>query len=61
MLETKWNLLQGQTPPSSDIEPRLKSYISHLQKHLETLNNYKQTLDADNEAMFKHVDEYKTK
>lgn len=61
MLETKWKLLQGQTEVDSTIEPMLKSYIANLQKHLECLNNEKQRLNRENEAMYEKVDEYKTK
>ncbi|KAM6981862.1 intermediate filament protein ON3 [Tautogolabrus adspersus] len=61
MLETKWELLQGQTEASSDVEPMLKSYIASLQKQLEFFNNDKQRLDMENNVMHKHVDDYKTK
>lgn len=61
MLETKWNLLQGQTATSSNVEPMLKTYISNLQRQLECLNNDKLKLDMENDVMHKHVDDYKTK
>ncbi|XP_036960807.1 intermediate filament protein ON3-like isoform X2 [Acanthopagrus latus] len=61
MLETKWNLLQGQTAASSNVEPMLKTYISNLQRQLECLNNDKRKLDMENDVMHKHVEDYKTK
>lgn len=61
MLETKWNLLQGQSAVSSNIEPMQKSYIAKLQKHLDLLNNDKQKLNMEYEIMYKSVDDYKTK
>merc|ERR1719402_132672 len=51
MLETKWNLLQGQTATTSNIDPMMKSYISNLQRHLESLDMDKHRLDAENSAM----------
>ncbi|XP_070824102.1 keratin, type II cytoskeletal 8-like [Chaetodon trifascialis] len=61
MLETKWKLLQGQTATSSNIEPMLKAYIANLQRQLESLENDRNKLDMENNAMHKNVDEYKTK
>ncbi|XP_060913052.1 intermediate filament protein ON3-like [Labrus mixtus] len=61
MLETKWELLQGQTEASSNVEPMLKSYISNLQRQLEFLNNDRQRLDMENSVMHKNVDDYRTK
>lgn len=61
LLETKWNMLQGQTVAASNIEPMLKSYIINLQRQLEVINNDKHRLDMENNAMYKQVDEYKTK
>ncbi|XP_054464747.1 keratin, type II cytoskeletal 8 [Anoplopoma fimbria] len=61
MLETKWNLLQGQTSASSNVEPMLKSYITKLQKQLEFISNDKHRLDMENDVVHKSVDNYKTK
>ncbi|XP_028308435.1 keratin, type II cytoskeletal 8-like [Gouania willdenowi] len=61
MLETKWKLLQGQTNPSSDIEPMLRSYIVGLQRQLDLLNNSKQRFDVENNHMYKQVEDFKTK
>ncbi|XP_058498863.1 keratin, type II cytoskeletal 8-like [Solea solea] len=61
MLETKWNLLQGQTSAPSTVEPMLKSYILNLEKQLESLNNEKLRLDMENGVMHKNVDDYKTR
>lgn len=61
LLETKWNMLQGQTVAASNIEPMLKSYITNLQRQLEVINNDKHRLDMENNAMYKQVDEYKKK
>ncbi|KAG7520976.1 keratin, type II cytoskeletal 8-like [Solea senegalensis] len=61
MLETKWNLLQGQTSAASTVEPMLKSYILNLEKQLESLNNEKLRLDVENGVMHKNVDDYKTR
>ncbi|XP_073325829.1 intermediate filament protein ON3-like [Pagrus major] len=61
MLETKWNLLQGQTAASSNVEPMLRTYINNLQRQLECINNDKHKLDMENDVMHKHVDDYKTK
>ncbi|KAM7411697.1 hypothetical protein PAMA_021602 [Pampus argenteus] len=61
MLETKWKLLQGQTAATSDIEPMMKSYISNLQRHLESISNDKKRLDMENTVMHENVDEYRTK
>ncbi|XP_042348023.1 intermediate filament protein ON3-like [Plectropomus leopardus] len=61
MLETKWQLLQGQTATSSNVELMLKSYITTLQRQLEFLNNNKQGLEVENNAVHKNVDDFKTK
>ncbi|KAL7399372.1 hypothetical protein ABVT39_023424 [Epinephelus coioides] len=61
MLETKWQLLQAQTATPSNIEIMLKSYITNLQRQLEYLNNAKQSLDVENNAIHKNVDDFKTK
>ncbi|KAM3871759.1 keratin, type II cytoskeletal 8-like [Diretmus argenteus] len=62
MLETKWNLLQGQSNASSNVEPMLKAYIANLQRQLDVLvNNDKNRLDMENNVMHQHVEDFKTK
>nr|XP_057906713.1 keratin, type II cytoskeletal 8-like isoform X1 [Doryrhamphus excisus] len=60
MLETKWKLLEGQPPRSSNIEPMLKSYIANLQRQLEVLTNDKLRLEVETATMHKNVDDCKT-
>ncbi|KAL3064442.1 hypothetical protein OYC64_000663 [Pagothenia borchgrevinki] len=62
MMETKWNMMQGQTTASSSssVEPMLKSYIASLQQHLDFLNNDKHRLDMENNVMHKSVNDSKT-
>lgn len=61
MMETKWNMMKGQTTASSSVEPMLKSYIASLQQHLDFLNNDKHRLDMENNVMHKSVNDSKTK
>ncbi|XP_054633330.1 keratin, type II cytoskeletal 8-like [Dunckerocampus dactyliophorus] len=61
MLETKWKLLEGQPPRTSNVEPLLKSYIANLQRQLEVLTNDKLRLEVETAAMHKNVADFKTK
>lgn len=47
LLETKWQLLQGQTHSESRLEPMMKTYISSLQVQVDNLRRDKERLDAD--------------
>ncbi|MEQ2166019.1 Keratin, type II cytoskeletal 8 [Goodea atripinnis] len=47
MLETKWNLLQGQTTTRSNIDAMFEAYIANLRRQLDSLGNDKMKLEAD--------------
>uniref|UniRef100_A0A3Q4BW31 IF rod domain-containing protein n=1 Tax=Mola mola TaxID=94237 RepID=A0A3Q4BW31_MOLML len=47
MLETKWNLLQGQTTTRSNIDAMFEAYITNLRRQLDSLGNDKMKLEAD--------------
>ena len=59
MLETKWKLLSEQSDKESRLEPMLKSYITNLQRQLETVGNDKERLCQENSLMHKYVEDYK--
>nr|XP_009686235.1 PREDICTED: keratin, type II cytoskeletal 8-like [Struthio camelus australis] len=61
-LMTKWELLQQQcTQPeeSRSIASLFRSYISNLQRQLETLQNQKEQLDPEAYNMLRLVEDYK--
>uniref|UniRef100_A0A3Q4HKP6 Keratin, type II cytoskeletal 8-like n=1 Tax=Neolamprologus brichardi TaxID=32507 RepID=A0A3Q4HKP6_NEOBR len=62
VLETKWNLLNQQSAPSSDdAESIIKTFISNLEKQLELCRHDKVRLENECTAMVKTVEDYKTK
>ncbi|KAL6119111.1 uncharacterized protein ACO6RY_03757 [Pungitius sinensis] len=61
MLQTKWDLLQGEASVASGVEPMLKSYIGGLQRQLEVIASDKHRLDSENQAMHQDVSKYKEK
>nr|XP_013810912.1 PREDICTED: keratin, type II cytoskeletal 75-like [Apteryx mantelli mantelli] len=61
-LMTKWELLQQQSAQpeeSRSIASFFKSYISSLQRQLETLQNQKEQLDPEAYNMLRFVEDYK--
>uniref|UniRef100_A0A8L0DQ68 Keratin 5 n=1 Tax=Oncorhynchus mykiss TaxID=8022 RepID=A0A8L0DQ68_ONCMY len=61
MLETKWNLLQGQTTTRSNIDAMFEAYISNLRRQLDGLGNDKMKLEADLHNMQGLVEDFKNK
>ncbi|KAL1020768.1 hypothetical protein UPYG_G00004420 [Umbra pygmaea] len=61
MLETKWNLLQGQTTTRSNIDAMFEAYISNLRRQLDSLGNDKMRLEADLHNMQGLVEDFKNK
>ncbi|XP_041954972.1 keratin, type II cytoskeletal 8 isoform X5 [Alosa sapidissima] len=61
MLETKWNLLQGQTTARSNIDSMFEAYISNLRRQLDGLGNDKMKLEADLHNMQGLVEDFKNK
>ncbi|XP_061689445.1 keratin, type II cytoskeletal 8 [Syngnathoides biaculeatus] len=61
MLETKWNLLQGQTTTRSNIDAMFEAYISNLRRQLDSLGNDKMKLEADLHNMQGLVEDFKNK
>merc|ERR1719184_784792 len=61
MLETKWNLLQGQTTTRSNIDSMFEAYISNLRRQLDSLGNDKMRLEADLHNMQGLVEDFKNK
>ncbi|PWS22861.1 hypothetical protein DKP78_16165, partial [Enterococcus faecium] len=47
MLETKWNLLQGQTTARSNIDSMFEAYIANLRRQLDGLGNEKIKLEGE--------------
>uniref|UniRef100_A0A8C3KKU6 IF rod domain-containing protein n=1 Tax=Calidris pygmaea TaxID=425635 RepID=A0A8C3KKU6_9CHAR len=50
VLETKWNLLQGQNPSKNTIRPMLEAYTGNLRKQLEALGCKRAQLEAELKA-----------
>lgn len=61
MLETKWNLLQGQTTTRSNIDAMFEAYISNLRRQLDSLGNDKMKLESDLHNMQGLVEDFKNK
>lgn len=61
MLETKWNLLQGQTATRSNIDAMFEAYIANLRRQLDSLGNDKMKLEADLHNMQGLVEDFKNK
>ncbi|XP_038578946.1 keratin, type II cytoskeletal 8-like [Micropterus salmoides] len=61
MLETKWNLLQGQTTTRSNIDAMFEAYITNLRRQLDSLGNDKMKLEADLHNMQGLVEDFKNK
>jgi len=61
MLETKWNLLQGQTTTRSNIDSMFEAYIGNLRRQLDSLGNDKMRLEADLHNMQGLVEDFKNK
>lgn len=61
MLETKWELLQGQRPERSNIEPMFEAYMANLRRQLDVVNNDKIKLDGELRNMQSLVEDYKHK
>merc|ERR1719431_958870 len=61
MLETKWNLLQGQTATRSNIDSMFEAYISNLRRQLDGLGNEKMKLEGELRNMQGLVEDFKNK
>lgn len=61
MLETKWKLLQEQTPSHSNIDTMFEAYIANLRRQLDSLGHEKSKLESDLHHMAGLVEEFKTK
>ncbi|XP_061687920.1 keratin, type II cytoskeletal 8-like isoform X2 [Syngnathoides biaculeatus] len=61
MLETKWKLLQEQTPTCSSIHAMFEAYIANLRKQLGNLGHEKLRLESDLHHMSGLVEDFKTK
>lgn len=61
MLETKWDVLQTQTPGRSNIEPMFEAYMANLRRQLDVVNNDKIKLDGELRNMQGLVEDFKHK
>lgn len=61
ILETKWEVLQSQTPGRSNIEPMFEAYMANLRRQLDVVNNDKVKLDGELRNMQGLVEEFKHK
>ncbi|MGH0176693.1 UNVERIFIED_CONTAM: hypothetical protein FKN15_008322 [Acipenser sinensis] len=61
MLETKWNLMQGQTTAKSNINAMYEAYIANLRRQLDSLGNDKMKLESDLNNMQNMVEDFKNK
>ncbi|XP_034769968.2 keratin, type II cytoskeletal 8 [Acipenser ruthenus] len=61
MLETKWNLMQGQTTTKSNINAMFEAYIANLRRQLDSLGNDKMKLESDLNNMQNMVEDFKNK
>ncbi|MCJ8744517.1 hypothetical protein PDJAM_G00119540 [Pangasius djambal] len=61
MLETKWEVLQTQTPGRSNIEPMFEAYMANLRRQLDVVNNDKIKLDGELRNMQGLVEDFKHK
>ncbi|XP_045931702.1 intermediate filament protein ON3-like isoform X2 [Micropterus dolomieu] len=60
-LETKWSLLQDQTPTRSKIEGMFEAYIANLRRQLDGLGNEKGKLEGELKNMQGLVEDFKRK
>lgn len=61
MLETKWKLLQEQTPSRSNVDSMFEAYIANLRRQLDNLGHEKVKLDSDLHHMTSLVEDFKNK
>ncbi|XP_054483297.1 intermediate filament protein ON3-like [Anoplopoma fimbria] len=61
MLETKLDLLQGQGPGRSNVEPLFEAYMAGLRRQMDLVNNDKTKLDGELRNMQGLVEDYKHK
>ncbi|XP_077429255.1 keratin, type II cytoskeletal 8-like [Vanacampus margaritifer] len=61
MLETKWKLLQEQTPTCSRIDAMFEAYIANLRKQLDNLGHEKVKLESELHHMSGLVEDFKSK
>ncbi|XP_017306281.1 intermediate filament protein ON3 [Ictalurus punctatus] len=61
MLETKFEVLQSQTPGRSNIEPMFEAYMANLRRQLDVVNNDKIKLDGELRNMQGLVEDFKHK
>ncbi|KTG05769.1 hypothetical protein cypCar_00035009 [Cyprinus carpio] len=61
MLETKFELLQGQTPGRSNVEPMFEAYMANLRRQMDVVNNDRTKLDGELRNMQGLVEDFKHK
>ncbi|XP_041945472.1 keratin, type II cytoskeletal 8 [Alosa alosa] len=61
MLETKWELLDGQRPERSNVEPMFEAYMANLRRQLDVVNHDKIKLDGELRNMQSLVEDFKHK
>ncbi|XP_077385376.1 keratin, type II cytoskeletal 8-like [Festucalex cinctus] len=61
MLETKWKLLQEQTPTCSTIDAMFEAYIANLRKQLDNLGHEKVKLESELHHMSGLGEDFKSK
>lgn len=61
MLETKWNLLQGQKTTRSNMNSMFEAYINNLRRQLDGLGQEKLKLEAELGNMQGLVEDFKNK
>ncbi|TRY74141.1 hypothetical protein DNTS_026684, partial [Danionella cerebrum] len=61
MLETKWELLQGETPGRSNVEPMFEAYMANLRRQMDVVNNDRTKLDGELRNMQGLVEDFKHK
>ncbi|XP_016349106.1 keratin, type II cytoskeletal 8-like [Sinocyclocheilus anshuiensis] len=61
MLETKFELLHGQTPGRSNVEPMFEAYMANLRRQMDVVNNDRTKLDGELRNMQGLVEDFKHK
>ncbi|XP_026108513.1 keratin, type II cytoskeletal cochleal-like isoform X2 [Carassius auratus] len=61
MLETKWELLESQTPGRSNVEPMFDAYMANLRRQMDVVNNDRSKLDGELRNMQGLVEDFKHK
>ncbi|KAA0711893.1 Intermediate filament protein ON3 [Triplophysa tibetana] len=61
MLETKWDLLQCESPSRSNVEPMFEAYMANLRRQLDVVNNDRTKLDGELRNMQGLVEDFKHK